>query len=87
MIPELEVLDQLQGSDMTVDRIARLFPDLDRCRRAIGFMLRDREIELFDAELNLVPLARYRKLQYAPEFWTGGTTYRLRITDLGAKRA
>ena len=86
MEPELEVLDQLLGGDMPVDIIVGLFPDLDRCRRSIGIMLRDGEIELRDQESSLVPLAHYLKLQYLPEFWARGTPYRFGITELGATR-
>jgi hypothetical protein len=35
MTPELETLDQLQGSDLPLEIILRLFPDADAFRRGV----------------------------------------------------
>jgi hypothetical protein len=86
MIPELEVLDQLLGGDLPLNVIAGLFPDRDRCRRAVGAMLKGGEVCILDAAGQPVPEWRYRELEYAPDIWSEGTTYRMSIADAGAKR-
>lgn len=86
MTPELEVLDQLLGGDLSLTTIADLFPDQDRCRRAIGAMLKAGEVRILDAGGQELPAWRYREVEAAPDTWSKATTYRLSITDAGAKR-
>jgi hypothetical protein len=86
MSPELEVLDQLLGSDLPLDVIAGLFPDQDHCRQSIQAMLFDGQIKIVDAEGVAIPDWRYRELQFQPDFWASGTPYRMSITDFGAER-
>lgn len=86
MSPELDVLDQLLGTDLPLDLIAKLFPDAERCRRAIQAMLMEGQIRIVDSEGAAIPEWRYRELQYQPAFWGSGTPYRASITELGAKR-
>jgi hypothetical protein len=86
MAPELEVLDQLLGQDISLDLIAKLFPDREHCRRAVQAMLKDGDIRIVDSEGVPIPEWRYRELQHQPEFWERDTPYRLTITEQGAKR-
>jgi len=86
MTPELEVLDQLLGGDLSLGVIASLFRDKDHCRQAIGAMLNSGEVCIVDALGQALPAWRYRELEAAPDTWSEETTYRLSITDVGAKR-
>jgi hypothetical protein len=86
MTPELEVLDQLVGGDLSLAVIADLFPDQDRCRQAIGAMLKAGEVCILDAQGQALAAWRYRELEDAPDTWSKATAYRLSITDAGAKR-
>ena len=67
MTPELEVLDQLVGGDLTLAVIADLFPDQDRCRQAIGAMLKAGEVCILDAQGQALAAWRYRELEDAPD--------------------
>ena len=84
--PELELLDLLQGDDLSPHDVANLFPDLDRCRRSVRAMFEDGEISLLDPEGRSVPMWRFRQLQWDTGFWADGTRYSLTITEVGAER-
>lgn len=86
MTPEIEVLDQLLGGDLSLAVIAGLFSDEDRCRRAIGAMVEAGDVCILDADGKAVPAWRYRDLDNAPDTWSKTTPYRLSITEAGAKR-
>lgn len=86
MTPELEVLDQLLGGDLSLAAIADLFSHQDRCRQAIGAMVKAGDVCIVDAEGKPVPAWRYRELENAPDTWSKATPYRLSITETGAKR-
>lgn len=86
MTPELEVLDQLLGGDLSLAIIADLFPDRERCRQAIGAMLRAGEVCILDSQGHALQAWRYRELENTPDAWSEGTAYRLSITEAGAKR-
>jgi hypothetical protein len=86
MSPELEVLDQLVGGDLSLAVIAGLFADQEHCRRAIDAMVTSGEVHVLDAGGAVLPAWRYRELQYAQDTWSKATPYRLAITEMGAKR-
>lgn len=83
---ELEVLDQLISGSLSLAIIADLFPDRDRCRRALGAMVKCGEVRIVDAAGEALPQWRYREVESAPDTWSKGTPYRLEITDFGIKR-
>ena len=84
--PELELLDQLLGGDLPLNVIADLFPDLRRCRQAVGAMQEAGEISILDSAGQPVPMWRYRELECEPGFWAEGTLFQMTITEVGAKR-
>ena len=86
MTPELEVLEQVIDSDLPLSVIARLFPGLDHCVRAIGAMLDAGDVRVVDPYGQAVPSWRWHELQETKALWSDGTQYRLAITDAGAKR-
>ena len=86
MTPELEVLDQLLCDDLPIGVIAGLFSNRAHCRRAIGAMLREGEIQVLDPAGRPLPGWRYRELEGDPAFWGKASPYRLAITDVGADR-
>ena len=85
--PELDVLDQLQGRDMSLAVMAGLFPDEARAKRSIGAMIRAREIELLDSSGAVVPDWRWDEIERELGAWLAASEFRLRLTDSGAKRA
>lgn len=86
MSPELEVLDQLIGGDLSLDVIAGLFPEEDHCRRAVQAMLHSGYVLVLDEKGLSIPEWRYLELRDQSEIWKRGTPYRMSITDAGAKR-
>jgi hypothetical protein len=86
MTPELEVLDQLLGGDLSLAVIADLFPSQANCRQAIGAMVKAGDVCILDAEGEALPAWRYRELENAPDTWSRTTPYQLSITENGAKR-
>jgi hypothetical protein len=86
MAPELEVLDQVLGGDLSLDLIAGLFLEPARCRIAVDAMLRAGDVTLLDASGETLPTWTFRKLQHDPAIWVQGTPYRLSITEVGAGR-
>lgn len=86
MTPELEVLDQLLGGDLSLAVIAELFASPDRCRQAIGAMVKAGDVCILDAKGKPVPAWRYRELVNVPNTWSKATPYCLSITETGAKR-
>jgi hypothetical protein len=76
MSPELETLDQLSGGDLPLTVIRGLFPDEERCTRAILAMLKAGELRLWTE----VEVPRYR--------WRDALSGegRLSITDAGLRR-
>jgi hypothetical protein len=86
MTPELDVLDQLLGGDLSLAVIAGLFSDQDHCRQAIGGMVKAGDVCILNADGERLPAWRYRELENAPDIWSKATPYRLSITETGAKR-
>jgi hypothetical protein len=67
MSQELEVLDQLLGGDLPLDAFSRLFPDQDRCRRAIQAMLMEGHVRIVDAQgVALLKQIGGKRLAYKP---------------------
>jgi hypothetical protein len=84
--PELEVLDQLDGGDLPLHVIADLFPELTQCSVAIGAMLSDGLVRILDSGGTAIPHWRFQELKVEPAFWGDRTTYRMTLTEIGAKR-
>ncbi len=84
--PELEVLDQLSGGDLPLNVIAGLFVEPVHCRTAVAAMLSDGQVQILTPDGIAIPAWKYRELEHEPDFWGSSTTYRLSITERGAKR-
>src|ERR1700681_486997 len=84
--PELETLDQLLGGAMPIHIIRGLFPDSDRCHRALDAMMRTGDVELLDRDGRVVPYWRFREMTADVSFWDTDSVHRLAITDKGVRR-
>jgi hypothetical protein len=84
--PELEVLDQLLGGDMTLDVLRLLFWNDGDFGHAIRMMLEDGDVRLIDGEGNVLPDWKHRHVMSDSGSWARGTAYRLSITERGARR-
>lgn len=62
MTPELETLDQLQGSDLPLEIILRLFPDADAFRRGVMGLITCGDVCLLTVGGIEVPAWRHREL-------------------------
>ena len=83
---ELEVLDQLEGSDLPLAVVAALFPDESHARRALLAMLRAGDVKLLDANGADVSAGGLRELERQPAPWRTVAHYRLALTEAGARR-
>lgn len=81
MSPELEMLEQLLGGDLSAAVVRSVFDDEQRFVRAALAMLNAREINLLDRYGNGIPGWKWAE---SLEANSGGE--RIRITDAGAKR-
>jgi hypothetical protein len=62
MTPELETLDQLQGRDLPLEIILRLFPDADAFRRGVMGLIVCGDVCLLTVGGIEVPAWRHREL-------------------------
>ncbi|HEX4607877.1 MAG TPA: hypothetical protein VH092_06715 [Urbifossiella sp.] len=69
MSPELETLDRLQGDDLPLTAVRRLYPDADRFARGVSALLAAGEVRLMAADGSTVP----------------GWQWRLALADPGAR--
>ncbi len=85
MSPELEVLDQLVGGEMSVAVLCRLFHGRDRFVQAVTCMVAAGEVRLTDSRSVDVPAWNWKHaLQKCLE--DPADEYRLAITDAGCRR-
>jgi hypothetical protein len=85
MSPELETLDQLQGSDMPVKTIRSLFPTDDKFLHSIKAMLASGEIQLLENGVS-IPQWRFQDCLAAALSPENTNSITLSITKNGAKR-
>lgn len=88
MTPELETLDQLDGSPMPLLLIQRaVYPSVTACAKGVRGLLSAGDVRLTDGDGTEVPQWRWREL-FAPGVdaaiqWTGLT---LSLTEQGARK-
>ena len=83
--PELETLDQLLDSDMSLRLIRQVYPDDDRFLRGVRGLLDNGDVTLKDINGVNLPGWKWRELLREPvlsELWD----QKLSLTDRGAKR-
>ena len=67
--PELETLDQLQGGDLSLELVAKLFPSFDDFRRGVQGMLSSGDVVLTAQDGSEVPeVAMARAIPSANSF-------------------
>ncbi len=81
MSPELDLLDQLLGGDLSTDVCRSIFDDDERFVHAALQMLSAGEIVLLDEDGTEIP-----KWKRAEILQSNTENARVRITDIGAKR-
>ena len=86
MTPELEVLDQLQGGDLPLEVIAKLFEDQARFLKALSRMVEAGEVALNDTTGQAIPLWRFQEIARTGEAGAGASSLRVSITEVGARR-
>ena len=86
MSPELETLDQLQGGDLSLDVVRRLFADVEHFRRGITAMLNAGDLILLDQESKTLPHRKQAKIFGQSVDHSTLSSYRLSLTDAGAAR-
>jgi hypothetical protein len=79
--PEMDTLDQLQGSPLAVFVVKKIFDDEDRFHRALTAMLTNGEVRLITKDDQAVPRWRWREVLSSDE-----PGARFAITEVGAKR-
>lgn len=80
MSPELDMLDQLLGGDMSLRLVRALFESQERFTRALSLMLSAGEVCLIGVEGTEVPYWQWRAAL------GGGVEAQLSITEAGARR-
>jgi len=85
MTPELEVLDQLQGGELPLEVIAKLFEDRARFVKALSQMLAAGEVSLNDNAGQVIPLWRFQEIERSAEVAVP-SSIRVALTEIGARR-
>ena len=85
--PELDLLDQLQGSNQPLEVMARIFADEALAKKAIGHLIRAGEVVLLDAAGAPVPAWRWAEIERGPADWATASGFFLSLTDTGARKA
>lgn len=62
MSPELETLDQLQGGDLSLEVVAKLFPSFDDFRRGVQGLLSSGDVVLTGQDGSEVPKWQWQEL-------------------------
>ena len=86
MSPELETLDQLQGGDLTLEVILKLFPSNEAFERGVLGLLSGGDVLLIAVAGDEVPQWRWRELFMDGMVFEQLGALKLRITPIGAKR-
>jgi len=84
--PELETLDQLQGGDLSLELVAKLFPSFDDFRRGVQGMLSSGEVVLTAQDGSEVPKWRWEELFRQQAVFGWMAQLRLRLTPQGGQR-
>jgi hypothetical protein len=86
MSPELETLDQLLGSDLSLAVILRLYPDATAFKRGVLGLITAGDVCLFTIDDIEVPFWRCRELFVNGTVMQEMECMKLRITPQGARR-
>ena len=86
MSPELETLDQLQGGDLSLELVAKLFPSFDDFRRGVQGMLSSGDVVLTAQDGSEVPKWQWQELFRNQRVPGSVTQLRLRLTRQGSQR-
>jgi hypothetical protein len=86
MTPELETLDQLQGSDLPLEIILRLFPDAEAFRRGVMGLIACGDVRLMTVGGIEVPTWRNRELFVDGIVMQEMRNLKLSITERGVGR-
>lgn len=86
MSPELETLDQLLGSDLSLKVALRLYPDADSFKRGVLGLIAGGDVCLLSADDIEVPQWRCRELFADKSEMQEIEQMKLRITAQGALR-
>ena len=84
MSPELDTLDQLLGSDMSLDVVRKIFSDDESFTRGLLGLLQNGDVQLI-VDGSDVPQWRWRELFDNGEVLGDLARFQLAITDQGAK--
>lgn len=83
MSPELELLDQLLGDDLSLPVVRRIFPDDNFFARAMNAMLETGEVRLIGNDGVELPRWQWQQILRAREH---AAEIRVQITTAGASR-
>ena len=86
MSPELETLDQLQGGDLSLKVVLRLYPDTNAFKRGVLGLIAGGDACLLGADYTEVPHWRCRELFADETEIEHMEQMKLRITAKGALR-
>jgi hypothetical protein len=81
--PELETLDQLQGGDLPLILVRRIFNNDERCQQALLAMLESKEIRIVNGDNVAVPNYRWRT---ALSFDDRTQDLKVSLLEAGARR-
>jgi hypothetical protein len=86
MSPEMDVLDQLQGSDLALRTIRLIFPDDARFNQALLGLLQCGDVRLVAPDGCEVAAWRWREIFSVPELAGDDEALIVQLTDQGAER-
>ena len=86
MSPELETLDQLQGDDLPLRIVLRLFPDAMAFKRGVLGLITGGDVRLLTGDDVEVPSWRCRELFVDETVMEEMEHMKLRITPQGVRR-
>ena len=86
MSPELETLDQLQGGDLSLELVAKLFSSLDDFRRGVQGLLSSGDVVLIAHDGSEVAKRHWQELFRQHAVAGSIAQLRLRLTPQGVQR-
>jgi hypothetical protein len=84
--PELDTLDQLQGDDLSLGVVLRLFPDAAAFKHGVLGLISGGHVRLLTTDDKEVPPWRHRELFVDGTVMQELQHMKLRITDEGARQ-
>lgn len=84
--PELDTLDQLQGGDMPLSVVRRIYLDDVGFARSIHALLRGGDIRLFKKPAEAIPSWQWRELFEEGKWRDASSDLWVDLTELGARR-